>query len=208
MVVRAVVVLLFAMSRGAAPAAHVCLEAGVVLSRVAVEGARATPYTLSLPTLDACVSSCNGSHWCRAVVFKGLGVSGNPTCGAANETCCCAPRTYIYRLESQRLSSHADRPCVLFSSFYRSPVDLYKRPHWAGPGLGLIRLNGPTATILLQHQRRLFDGRALHGRTLHMCARLGWSPLCGARLGSDRRHTVHASAGEATTDQHVVWLHY
>lgn len=97
---RAVVVLLFAMFRGAAPAANVCPEAGVVLPGVAVEGARATPYTLGLSTLDACVASCNGSHWCHAVVFKNLGVSGNPTCGAANETCCCASSVYFYRLES------------------------------------------------------------------------------------------------------------
>lgn len=90
----AVVVLLFAMVRSAtvrsAAAAHLCPEPGVVLPGAAVEGVHATPYTLDLPTLDACVASCNGSHWCRAVVFKELGVSGNPTCGTTNETCCCA----------------------------------------------------------------------------------------------------------------------
>lgn len=96
------VVLLSAMVQSAAPAAHaVCAEAGVPLPGVAVEGDHATPYTLGLPTLDACVASCNGSHWCRAVVFKEVGVSGNPTCGAANETCCCASPTQFGRLEAQ-----------------------------------------------------------------------------------------------------------
>jgi hypothetical protein len=41
--------------------------AGVALPGVAVEGAYATPYTLALPTLGACVASCNeSSRWCRA----------------------------------------------------------------------------------------------------------------------------------------------
>ena len=106
-------------------------------------------------------------------------------------------------------ASHADRPCaLLFSSRYRSVVDLYKRPDRAGNGLGLVRLRAPTTTVSLQHRRRLFDGRALHCRALYLFARLGWGPLCGARLGSDRRRPLHASVGEAAADQHVVWLHY
>ena len=70
--------------------APVCPTTGVRLSRVAVEGVHAAPYTLALPTLDACVASCNSSQWCRAVVFKGVGATGiGKVCGAANTTCCC-----------------------------------------------------------------------------------------------------------------------
>eukprot|EP01051_Picozoa_sp_SAG22_P012137 SAG22_NODE_1236_length_5055_cov_12.649593_3_plen_161_part_00 len=102
-----IVALLVASATGAAPAA--CPQPGVGLPRVSVTGARATPYTLALPTLDACKHSCNRSHWCRAVVFKGVGAAGNPTCGGVNETCC-------YRL-STCTGSSSGRAAPAFTSY-------------------------------------------------------------------------------------------
>ena len=90
-----------------------CPRAGVALPGFAVEGAKSALYTLALPTLDACKSSCNSSHWCRAVVFKGLGVSGNPACGSANETCC-------YRL-STCTSSRGGLPSAWTSYVFTGP---------------------------------------------------------------------------------------
>ena len=91
-----------------------CSQIGVRQDGVTVEGRQSTPYTLALATFSECVASCNQTADCVAVVFKGTGVSGNPSCGQSNETCC-------YRLSTcEDAGSHTGLSSA-WSSFVFAP---------------------------------------------------------------------------------------